>query len=227
MLRQCNAHLYFRGSYCPICGEEGKFLLNESEIEHIGRILSGILRHFPERYNIKLTEDGWAEIRDIVRAVQGKHKRYRWLRMHHIVGIIQTDEKGRYQIVEGKIRATYGHSINVTLDLPKDEIPDKLYYPSSPEEYPILLENGLRPSDRRKVHLSKTIEQAVEAGKVRVDNPVILEIDVKKAHEEGITIMKAGKTVYLADDIPARCIRRVELETESENEEKSEEQTSE
>ncbi|HUJ78022.1 MAG TPA: hypothetical protein VLX64_03335, partial [Thermoplasmata archaeon] len=46
------------------------------------------------------------------------------------------------------------------------------------------------------------------AGKVRTPEPTILEIDARKARETGIVIMQAGKTVYLADQIPPELLRR-------------------
>ena len=43
------------------------------------------------------------------------------------------------------------------------------------------LETGLKPSDRKLVHLSKTYADAFRAGRVRTDMPVILDIDAKAA----------------------------------------------
>ena len=73
------------------------------------------------------------------------------------------------------IRATYGHTIDVNLDdLPIADI-DEFYYPVTEEEVDIIIEGGLHPTDRKKVHLSGSIEKALEAGKVRTERPLILE----------------------------------------------------
>src|SRR5256884_8915202 len=79
-------------------------------------------------------------------------RRFRFVRQHHVVGLIETDPKGRYQFEDGKIRATYGHSLDLDLDLPTEGIPDLLFYPTTAEESHILMEAGLRPSDREMVH---------------------------------------------------------------------------
>ena len=45
MIRECEEHGYHRNERCPLCGEEGKFLMSDFEVEKIGRSLAGILRH--------------------------------------------------------------------------------------------------------------------------------------------------------------------------------------
>ena len=210
MLKECAQHGYFRAESCPVCGQAGRFLLNDRELDHLGRVLTGILRHFPDRYGLSVDPHGWIELSAIARAIAQRHPVYRWLRPQHLVAIAETDGKGRYEVRDDRIRATYGHTLEIDLDLPTENIPEHLYYPVTADEAAIVLEVGLRPSDRRKVHLSKTAADAVAAGKVRTPEPIVLEIDVRRAQQEGIVIMQAGKTVYLADRIPAELLRRSE-----------------
>ena len=151
--------------------------MNDNELNGLGRILAGILRHFPEKFNLEMDKQGWVVISSLINAIRDRSNQYHWFRPHHLLALIETDPKGRYQIRDNMIRATYGHSIDVDLDLPTDNIPDKLYYPTTKEEVELLLETGLKPSDRKKVHLSLTYEAAENAGKVRVPHPLILEID--------------------------------------------------
>ena len=40
------------------------------------------------------------------------------------------------------IRATYGHSIEIELDLPTDEIPEALYWPCEPTEADAIVQLG-------------------------------------------------------------------------------------
>jgi len=210
MLAECPEHGYYRGKTCPECKKEGKFLMDDREVRKLSSILIGILRHFPQQFNVKLDSHGWADIDEVVNAIKNKIDRFYWLRKRHVVALALTDEKGRYQLREGKIRATYAHTIEVDLsDLPDADV-DALYYPVTEEELEIVLEQGLLPTDRNKVHLSGSIEKAMEAGKTRVENPVILKIDAKKAMEDGIVIKKAGKEVYIADEIDAKYISVLE-----------------
>lgn len=209
-LKICLTHGPFRGENCPICGQEGKFLLNDWETDAVSRMLTGILRHFPDKFNLKLDEHGWANINDVVEAIKKRHPRFMWLKPMHVEYFILTDPKGRFQldVNEKKVRAVYGHSIDVDLtDLPTDKIPEKLYYPTNAEEEEFILEIGLKPGERRWVHLSKSYEEAYIAGKHRTDDPVVLEINAKEAQENGIVFYRAAKTIYITKEIPVQYIK--------------------
>ncbi len=210
MLRECVDHGYFRGEKCPVCGEAGKFLMSEEELSRIGRTMAGALRHFPEKFDLKMDEQGFVSMRDFISAIKRFNPRYHWLRPHHIVALIETDPKGRYQVSNDLIRATYGHTLELDLRLPIDNIPECLFYPTTPEEADIILETGLKPSDRKLVHLSKTYADALNAGRVRTEAPVILEIDTVALIETGEEVQRAARTVYLVRSVPAEFLRRAE-----------------
>lgn len=208
MLKECPQHGYFRAENCPVCGQPARFLMNDRELDHLGRVMTGILRHFPDKYGVSIDPHGWVELPKLVHAISSHHRGYHWLRTHHLVAIAESDPKGRYAVSDDRIRATYGHTLEVDLDLPTDNIPDALFFPVTPDEATIVLEVGLKPTDRRKVHLSKTAADARAAGAVRTPEPVILRIDAKRARSEGVVIMQAGKTVYLADQVPPTFLAR-------------------
>lgn len=210
-LKICQVHGPFRGETCPICGEDGKLLLNDWELEAISRIITGILRHFPEKFDVHVDEKGWAKIEDIVEGIRNKERKFRWLKPQHVEAFVLTDPKGRFQMdnVERKVRAVYGHSINVDLsDLPNDNLPDKLFYAIVPEEEEFISEIGIKPGERKWVHLSKTYDEAYIAGRHRSDDPLVFEINVKDATENGVEIHRATKTIYISKDIPPQFIKK-------------------
>lgn len=208
MLRMCREHGFFRGEECVICGEEGKFLMSSYELESLGRIMAGVLRHFPERFNLDMDEEGFVDVYKLVSAIKRKRgDRMRWLRPTHIIGLAETDPKGRYQVENNHVRATYGHSLQLSMSLPTDNIPERLYYPTIPEEQEGVLANGLNPVDRTMVHLSKIWDDAYEAGSHREGpDPIILRIDAEAALNNGIIIQRAGKTVFTVEEIPGDFI---------------------
>lgn len=215
MIRECEDHGFYRSEACPVCGEEGKFIMSDYEVEKLGRMMAGILRH--GKFDLEMDSQGFVDMRDIVGVVKDNNPRMKWLRVHHVEAMANTDPKGRYQISGGYVRATYGHTIKLDLKLPTDNIPYSLYYPTTPEECEILMESGIRPSDRAMVHLSRTYRDAVRAGSVRVDAPVILEIDVVGCEEVGISIGRAAKTVFLCDSVPAEFLSIAEEEEDYED----------
>jgi putative RNA 2'-phosphotransferase len=185
--------------------------MSDRELDSLGRIMAGVLRHFPEKLGVTMDGHGWVDISEFVEAVGVSRSGFQWLRDHHIEAIALTDLKGRYQVDGGMIRATYGHTVDIRLDdLPLGEI-DDFYYPVTEEEIDIILEGGLNPIDRKNVHLSGSIEKAIEAGKVRTEIPLLLRIDGKKAREDGVKIYRAGKDVYITDRIDAKYISKAEV----------------
>ena len=75
MLRECRTHGYFREEECPICGEKGRFLLNQEELDILGRTMAGVLRHFQERYNLDMDEHGWIDLQGFIEGVQLRQNR--------------------------------------------------------------------------------------------------------------------------------------------------------
>jgi len=190
--------------------------MNDGEMESIGRLMAGILRHFPEKFGLPIDHSGWVDLIGLIDAIKNRRKQFYWLRQHHIRAMVDTDKKGRYQTVGNSVRATYGHTIDVDPDLPRTNIPDVLFYPTSHAEADLLLESGLMPVDRKKVHLSKTLDSAMIAGKFRVDDPVIISVDAKEAILGGYPIGEAGSTVYIAKEIPPKYLTLINDEDHDE-----------
>ncbi len=224
-LRICESHGPFRGEGCPECHEKGKGLLFSDEIEAIGRILAGMLRHFPENYGVRLNSHGFARIYSVVPAIRAERPRFRWIRAEHIAALGMTDPRGRYEVIdEEEIRATYGHTIEVNLsDLPTDNLPEIVYYQTTPEELELLKETGISPADKTYIHLSSTYRKAYVSGKFHVDDPLIIGIKASELMESGIPVYRASHEVYLTKEIPPSFMVDIEMEpvelTEEENEE--------
>lgn len=203
---RCLEHGYYRGDGCPVCKKQGKVILYEDETEALGRLITGILRHNAEKYHLDIDQKGYVRIDMLAHEIRHSHPRkFHFVGPSHVLAIVLTDEKGRYQLSPDKkyVRATYGHSIDVDLsDLPTDSIPDILYYPTNDEEYEIFKENGIIPAERRWVHLSGSPEKAYIAGLYHYDNPKLLEIDKKKIIDEGEKIYRAGEGVYITKYVP-------------------------
>lgn len=212
MLGECKEHGYYRGERCPICDQKGKFLMNEKEMDSVGRLMAGILRHFPSKFELYIDAKGWIDLYELLDAVKQQRRRLRWLKQHHIRAMVDTDKKGRFQMVGSMVRATYGHTVNVDPDLPTDNIPDILFFPTSEAELEEGLKKGLFPTDKNKVHLSKTLDSALTAGQHRYDAPIILKVDAAGAKTGGYAIGEAGTTVYTTDEIPPSYLRRIEEE---------------
>jgi len=149
-IRFCPYHGFYRGERCK-CGAEGELILPKEKVEKLGKFISGILRHFPDKFGLNMDENGWVNLESLARVVR---KKYRWANVWLIKALVYSDEKQRYELKDDMIRARYGHSIDVKLnDLPQAE-EDVLYYGTSEEEAHRMLEIGIKPVNQRYVHLS-------------------------------------------------------------------------
>lgn len=167
----------------------------------VSRYLAYLLRHNPT--GLGMSHDGFVEFEELLRFVQ---KRYPKIDDTDLRRIIEEDPKGRYELKNGKIRARYGHSINIRVELPQATI-DRLYHGTTPKASQQILLEGLKPKGRLKVHLSASVKDALEVGKRRCQEPVVLEIDAKAARKAGVMIEKGSERVYVAGEIPARFIK--------------------
>ncbi len=56
------------------------------------------------------------------------------------------------------------------------------------------------------VHLSRTFQDAMRAGLVHTEDPIILGIDTDICMDAGSDIGKAARTVYLCKNVPAEAL---------------------
>ncbi|RDI72047.1 RNA 2'-phosphotransferase [Halopelagius longus] len=209
-IRRCRDHGFFDGDACPVCGVGGRVVLSSERRTRLSKFVSGALRHFPDDAGITVSEAGWAEFADLLAAVERK---YDWADEEALRGVVATDPKGRFERDDGRIRAAYGHSIDVDLDADAgddpeadadadDPIPDVLYHGTAPRNLDAIREEGLKPMNRREVHLSESVEEAREVGSRHAPDPAVLRVDAAGLRESGREIRKRGKAVYTTERVP-------------------------
>ncbi len=199
--------------YCENCGffedrcdcGRRKILLRGRDRVRISKFLSGLLRHYPDRFGIELDRRGYARLKDVLEILR---ERYGVGEME-LRAVVELDKKRRFELVEGRIRARYGHSVDVDVRWSEGEsIPERLYHATAPENVPSILKSGLLPMRRKEVHMTATPEEAVEVGMRHSNTPVLIEIDAERLIEKGIDVRKKGR-VFTADHVPADCLRVV------------------
>lgn len=175
--------------------------------EKLSRFLSYILRHHPEKLNLIPDKEGFVDLDELLEAM--KKSPYSWATIKDIIYVVEHSDKKRFEIKEGRIRALYGHSIDVRID--GEYKPEGfLYHGTSPQFLKGILAHGLLPKGRKYVHLSPNIDMALEVGRRHHPNPVVLRIDAPKAWKDGIIFYRRGD-VILARHIPARYLEVIDL----------------
>ena len=176
----------------------------------ISKFLSYILRHDPIAINSALDGAGFLKIdlKELVRRMQ-ELKQFHDITINEsdIYEVVDQDTKGRYEIINDKIRARYGHSIDgIRIFLHENEVPERLFHGTVEENLPKILKDGLKPMGRNLVHLTETIKDAISTGKRHGKKVILLEINVKGAIKENINFWKPGKNVYTSLNVPAKFI---------------------
>jgi len=170
----------------------------------ISKLLSYILRHSPETIKLKLDENGWADVNELI----AKFDLYDLtLGFELLEYVVENNDKKRFAFNSDKtkIRANQGHSISVELNLNETEPLEYLYHGTVEKFLPDIKAQGLQKMSRQHVHLSTDKETANKVGGRR-GKPVILTINSWAMHRAGHKFYLSANNVWLTDVVPAEYI---------------------
>jgi len=167
----------------------------------VSKYMSYLLRHNPE--NLKMDKQGFVDLDKLLAKVSERFQ----VDIKVFLEIVEKSERRRFEVVENKIRALYGHTIPVKPELEEDKVAKIFYHGTTPDAAARILKVGLKSMKRKWVHLSPTVDIAEEVGLRRTKNPVILEIDAEEARKSGSEFYKATDKVYVCKAILPRYIR--------------------
>ena len=172
----------------------------------LSKEVSYALRHAPWEFEMEMDEGGWVSAGQLLEALH-RDKRWEGICEADLQAMLDSAEKKRFEIRDGRIRAFYGHSVPMRIKKEDQNPPDILYQGKAGRFLDSIREKGLLPQGRQYVHLSQDVETAVSVGKRRDASPCILVIDAKRAWEEGVKFYAGNEKVWLADGIPGKYIR--------------------
>jgi putative RNA 2'-phosphotransferase len=170
--------------------------------ERISRFLSFLLRHQPREYPLSFDRRGFVSWDDLVYLAQ---ERFPDVTEEEIRRVVEDADKQRFELNGGKVRATYGHSFAVDLGPEAAEPPAELYLGAARDLAQSALQGGLKPRDRRYIHLSASLDEARAVGERRDPAPTIIVVDAATAHAEGIRFFRSGP-LFLAENVPAKYL---------------------
>ena len=161
------------------------------------RTLARLLRH-DKTY--AFLEHGYRDVHDLV-ANHGFTK-------EELREIVATDDKGRFEYFDEKqmlIRARYGHSVEVDVELLEEVPPAVLYHGTAKRFVDSIRQRGILKMERLYVHLSATVEEALKVGK-RHGEPIVLEIDTGRMSEDGIKFYRSRNGIWMTEFVDAKYI---------------------
>jgi putative RNA 2'-phosphotransferase len=179
--------------------------------EKLSRFLAFALRHRPDRLGIELDAGGWVSVAVLCVALERVWSRGAVDR-ERLARIVAQDPKGRYELdaqrAEPRMRARYGHSVEVSQDETLAVPPEVLLHGTARRFEAAIRDRGLRAMDRRFVHLTDDVELAIEVGKRRDAEPLVLRIEAAAMHRDGHAFHSAGRALWLVREVPPEYLAR-------------------
>ena len=167
-----------------------------------------MLRHQPDQYGVELDDAGWVPIDSVIAALAQHTAHWSDLRLDDIRAMMAAADKQRFEISGDRIRAVCGHSVPGRIAHRLAIPPALLFHGTTRTALKSIRKDGLRPMRRQFVHLSTDTETATRVAKRRTKYPVIVVIDAKRAHADGVVFYATNDQVWLAEWIAPDYLRQ-------------------
>jgi putative RNA 2'-phosphotransferase len=165
----------------------------------LSKLMSHALRHAPWQYELELDEAGWTPVADLLAALDVSRAQ--------LADVVRDSPKQRFELVEDRIRARYGHSVPGRIACEPGTPPAELYHGTSTSAATGILQDGLRPMRRQYVHLSVMREMAETVGSRKGEVVRVLTVDTPAARAAGVNFLRGNEIVWLAEHVPAEFLR--------------------
>jgi putative RNA 2'-phosphotransferase len=177
--------------------------MTKAQLEtEVSKYMSYVLRHAPDAAGLTLDGEGWVSFDELEKALTSKYDVSR----AEIIAIIENNPKKRFTLVDNRIRANQGHSVEVDLVLTVVEPPADLFHGTSAIAWHSIEREGLKKMQRHHVHLSADVETAKIVALRRKGEHVILRVDAARMFSEGHSFFVSDNGVWLAESVPVQYL---------------------
>ena len=169
--------------------------MNDRELVRLSKRMSLALRHDPARFGLTLDAAGWVPIDRLLAALR--------IGRTELDAVVAGNDKQRFAIEGGRVRANQGHSVTVDLGLPPQSPPPRLYHGTGAAAIESIRATGLHRGGRHHVHLSADTATARRVGARRGGAVVVLTVDAAAMARDGHVFYRSANGVWLTDAVPA------------------------
>lgn len=167
------------------------------------RKLAYVLRHAPGSIGVALDAGGWIGVDVLLTALAARG----WaISRAQLERVVATNDKRRYVLRDGRIRASQGHSVPVRLGLSPLTPPPVLFHGTVAGNLAGIRDRGLLPGARHHVHLSADRETATRVGQRR-GRPVVLTVDAGRMADDGHLFYRSENGVWLVAHVPPEYLQ--------------------
>ena len=162
------------------------------------RRLAYLLRHDA---SYPFDEHGWRTVQDLIE--------HHGFTKEELDDIVATSNKQRFEFSDDhqRIRARQGHSIDVDVESDETEPPEFLFHGTVAANIQSIKEQGLRHMSRQFVHLSSDRTTALQVGRRRKGDVVILTVMAHKMWNDGHLFFLSRNGVWLVKAVPPQYIK--------------------
>ncbi len=166
------------------------------------KTLAYFLRHAPGEANLEIDKFGFVDLEELILPL--RERGWSQITVDDLRQKLLKSGQQRFELQAGRVRAKYGHSIEIKLDRQPVSDPGQLYHGTSRGAWKQIKTEGLKPQNRQYVHLSTTREEARRVGKRHDKCPVILTI--VPPTETGSEFYQVSEKVVLTPEVPPEWI---------------------
>jgi putative RNA 2'-phosphotransferase len=183
--------------------------MNSGEKIKISKFLSLVLRHSPETVGIVLDENGWTNVDILIEKSNLYGIKLDKIKLKQIV---ETNSKKRFAFNKtfDNIRANQGHSVKIDLGYKPCKPPYILYHGTGEKSADSILQTGIYKQDRHHVHLSSTVETALQVGQ-RHGKPVVFEVLSEQMYNDKYEFFLSENGVWLTEYVPVKYLKKTIL----------------
>ncbi|MGE0711866.1 MAG: RNA 2'-phosphotransferase [Planctomycetota bacterium] len=176
-----------------------------ANLVRLSKAMSLILRHRPEEHGVLLDAEGWTSVDELLSALRRRTPEVTLADVEAVVASVEAD-KQRFSLLDGQVRANYGHSLPGRIAQLAATPPDLLLHGAPRRVLEAILREGLHPMSRQYVHLTTSEEIATRVGGRRGE-AVLLEVDAARAHAAGVVFYRANEAFWLVEALAASYLR--------------------
>jgi putative RNA 2'-phosphotransferase len=177
-------------------------VLDDESAERLSRFLALVLRHRAHNFDLDVDDEGFVPIDDLLDVIDERHRSLDWVEHEHIEELANAPGRRRFEVRDGLVRATYGHSFRRPIHYPKADPPEKLYIGALQSRLADLKAKGLTPTNRQYVHLSESSEEALEIARHQGSDAVSVTVRAADAAKSGVLFHRPADGIYLAAKVP-------------------------
>jgi putative RNA 2'-phosphotransferase len=183
--------------------------LDEARADRLSRFLAMVLRHRAHQFDLPVDDEGFVPIDDLLDVIE-EQSSLDWVELEHLEFLTRRGDRKRFEIRNGGMRATYGHSFRRPVRYEEVDPPEHLYVAIPKAQISQVKVQGLRPVGRQYVHLSEERSEAEEVGRRHDDNSMIVTVRAGEAAGKGVPFYRPTDGLYLVSHLPAQYL---ELQT--------------